>query len=256
VPARITSPNHDDVRRAAARNNAHWCDTLCKIHGAAGEHHDAYWLQRGWVPPYVSNLVTLVGPEGRHAQLAAIRALIDADPHRVFGVKDAFHCLELTPLGFVVLFEASWIVRAPQREPPRDADERLEWSVVTTPAELEIWERTWRGLSANEAARESVRSFLPALLDEPGFHFLLGKRAAQSVATAALSCTEDVVGLSNVFSDAPGVGPLFPGCTRLAMQLYPELPLVGFERGDDLVAAERAGFERVGGLRVWHRAPV
>ena len=63
------------------------------------------------------------------------------------------------------------------------------------------------------------------------------------------------LGLSSVFSEAPGVGPLFPGCTRLAMQLYPELPLVGFERGDDLVAAERAGFERAGALRVWNRAP-
>jgi hypothetical protein len=50
------------------------------------------------------------------------------------------------------------------------------------------------------------------------------------------------------------VGPLFPGCVRLARELYPELPIVGYERADDLSAAERAGFTRIGDLTVWKRS--
>jgi hypothetical protein len=35
------------------------------------------------------------------------------------------------------------------------------------------------------------------------------------------------------------------------MTLFPGLPLVGYERGDDLERARRVGFEEVGPLRVW-----
>jgi hypothetical protein len=76
------------------------------------------------------------------------------------------------------------------------------------------------------------------------------------VACGALNRTGDVVGLSNVFSARPGVGPLFPGCARLAHALYPGVPIVGYERDGALAAAERAGFERVHGLRVWQRGAV
>jgi hypothetical protein len=33
--------------------------------------------------------------------------------------------------------------------------------------------------------------------------------------------------------------------------LFPTLPVVGYERGDDLAAAVRHGFEPVGPLRIW-----
>jgi hypothetical protein len=84
--------------------------------------------------------------------------------------------------------------------------------------------------------------------------FLLGRRGSTSLATATLNRSGDVVGISNVFSDAEGVGPLFPDAIRLATQLHPALPIVGYERGDSLLAAESAGFERVGGLAVWNRS--
>ena len=56
-----------------------------------------------------------------------------------------------------------------------------------------------------------------------------------------------------VFSDAESVGPLFPGAVRLATQLHPTLPIVGYERGASLIDAERAGFEPLRGLTVWDR---
>jgi hypothetical protein len=38
--------------------------------------------------------------------------------------------------------------------------------------------------------------------------------------------------------------------TALAM-LLPDLPMVGYEVGDDIVDAERLGFDVLGPLRVW-----
>jgi hypothetical protein len=47
---------------------------------------------------------------------------------------------------------------------------------------------------------------------------------------------------------------LFPGAVRLATQLHPVLPIVGYERGASLIDAQGAGFERLRDLTVWNRS--
>jgi hypothetical protein len=56
--------------------------------------------------------------------------------------------------------------------------------------------------------------------------------------------SESVVGLSNLFGD-------WPAAVRSVAARHPGLPLVGYESGDDLAAAHRAGFLSTGPLRVW-----
>jgi hypothetical protein len=238
----------------AVQNNSQWCDAICRAHKVPGEFHDTHWINHGNVPPYTSKLITLAGRESAGIQLAAIRSLITAQPEAFFSVKDAFQCLDLAPLGFGVLFDATWIYWTPGRTIPVDPSEGLQWSVVRSSDELMGWENAWRRSPVNVAVDCRPRVFAPSLLEEPGLHFLAGKRGRAIVASAALNWTGDVVGLSNVFSGFGGVGPLFPGCVRLAQDLYPGIPIVGYERGDDLVAAERAGFARVHGLTVWQRS--
>jgi hypothetical protein len=36
-----------------------------------------------------------------------------------------------------------------------------------------------------------------------------------------------------------------------AVEMFPGLPLVGYEHGRDLAAAKLAGFETIGPLRIW-----
>ena len=237
----------------AVQNNAHWYEALCRIHGVAGERHAGYWISRGTMPPYMSNLITFTGAAHVEAQLAAVRSLIEVDGKLHFSVKDGFQCLDLGSLGFEVLFHATWIYRVPGT-PLFDEVDGLEWSVVHSPAELAEWEQTWRGTTANADARGHAPIFLPSLLRDPDFHFLLGKRGSASLATAALNRSGDVVGISNVFSDAGSAGPLFPGAVRLTTQLHPTLPIVGYERGARLIEAQRAGFEPLRGLTVWNRS--
>jgi hypothetical protein len=74
------------------------------------------------------------------------------------------------------------------------------------------------------------------------------------VATAALNRSSNAVGLSNVFSQTEGAERLFSGCVAAARSIFPGLPLVGYERDADLLAATAVGFEAVHGLTVWVRA--
>ena len=238
----------------AAQNNSQWCDAICRSHKVPGEFHDTYWINHGKVPPYTSKFIALAGSAHAATQLAAIRSLISSEPESLFSVKDAFQCLDLASLGFRVLFDATWIYWTPGGALPVDPAEGLEWSVVEDSDALLGWELAWRGSPANAAVDGTPSVFVPTLLQEPGVHFLTGKRGDAIVASAALNRTGDVVGLSNVFTGIAGVGPLFPGCVRLAQALFPGVPIVGYARGDDLFAAEKAGFARVHGLTVWQRS--
>lgn len=238
----------------AAMNNAEWCDTTCRACGIPGAFHDAYWIHPGDVPPYTSKFITLAGAEAASAQRDAIRELAESLGESGFSVKDSFQCLDLAPQGFTELFRAHWIHREAISAPPRDASEMLQWSVVHDESRFHDWEHAWRGCPENALARQSPTAFRPSLIGEPGVHLLAGSLGERVVATAVLNRTGDVVGLSNVFSGVEGVGPRFPGCIRLAHELYPDLPLVGYERGEALVNAEQAGFTRLSGLTVWQRS--
>jgi hypothetical protein len=237
-----------DRLSAAVENNLHWYEALCEVHGIPGERHSAYWLNRGTMPPYMSNFISLCDGAQAQTQLAAIRSLTSSVAG--CGVKDSFQCLNLASLGFQVLFHASWIFRPAGLASPEDA-RGLVWRVAQTPADLEAWEETWRGLPANVDAREPAVIFRPGLLNNADLRFLLGERGGEAVATAALNRSGNAVGLSNVFSATEGEGSLFSGCVRVARSLFPDLPLVGYERDESLVAATAAGFEAVHGLTVW-----
>ncbi len=232
---------------AALDNSVHWYDALCEVHGVPGEHHPAYWVNQRTMPPYMSNFITL--RDGTHAeeQLAAIRSLVEEGAG--YGVKDAFQCLDLAALGLQVLFHATWIFRPATAASPEDNGD-VGWRVAQTPADLETWERTWRGTAANTDAHAHPAIFLPGLLHNPDFRFLIGERDGKAVATAALNRSGNAVGLSNVFGHE-GATRLIPGCVRVASSTFPGLPLVGYERDAALIAAMAAGFEAVHGLTVW-----
>ena len=48
-------------------------------------------------------------------------------------------------------------------------------------------------------------------------------------------------------------GPLWAGAVRAIAGVRPRLPIVGYERGEDLTEARQAGFTVLGPLRVWAR---
>ena len=70
-------------------------------------------------------------------------------------------------------------------------------------------------------------------------------------AGAVASRSDQVVGVSNVFARDGGPDAAWPVVLDAVHTLFPVLPVVGYEHGDDLAVALRHGFEPVGPLRIW-----
>lgn len=239
----LTSVSTDEREMvlSAARNNAEWCAAVCRSHGVPERFEDDAWIAGSRTPPFYPDAVTLV--PGVDADALVRR--IDTDAPGA-SVKDSFADLEL-PEGFHVLFDAQWVRRPPG---PPASSPVLSWSVVDTSAALREWAAAWDDGEGNADV------FRPALLDEPDVRILTFRdRDGTVVGGAAANRSADVVGLSNVFGR--GVGPDEPWAAALhaAAELFPSLPVVGYEHGPDLSTVLRHGFEPVAPLRVWmHRS--
>jgi hypothetical protein len=57
--------------------------------------------------------------------------------------------------------------------------------------------------------------------------------------------------LTNVFSAVGDLDAAWCGSVAAVAALVGDVPLVGYERGDDLEAARRYGFGLLGPLQVW-----
>lgn len=241
----------------AARNNAIWCDTMCRVHGAAGKFHEALWLNRAPAPRFYPNVVTLV--EQRHvgAQLAQIQALATAFPGH-WAIKDSFAELDLAALACQLYFEATWIWRAPSAPLPKVDDQGVQWVRLQDAAQLTEWETAWSGNPADSnstghSATPEPRLFLPVLLADPDVAFIAAYQGSAIIAGAIANRTDTVVGLSNLFAPAADSVTCWAGCVATAQATFPGLPLVGYESGADLAHAEAVGFEKLHSLRVWGR---
>ncbi|MFI6147794.1 hypothetical protein [Streptomyces sp. NPDC051109] len=251
----------EELLRAAVRNNAEWCAAV----SGGGTFAAEAWTSARRTPPYYPDGVTLA----REASADALLAGMDtASPG--CSVKDSFAALDLAPAGFEVLFDAEWIHRpwrapdpaapdpaapdpaapdpaapdpaAPSRAAPSTA---LAWARVSDVGELAAWEAAWGG-------GEGSGLFHPGLLT-PEVAFLAGRAADGRIAAgAAANRTGAVVGLSNVFTaDGTPGDEAWAGALAAVAGLWPGLPVVGYESGDDLDTALRHGFTPLGPLRVW-----
>ena len=233
----MTTPKQLLVR-AAARNNAEWCAAMSRSHGLAGEFGAQSWAVPSRTPLYYPDAVTLV----RGADRAALMSRIDTAAPGA-SVKDSFADLDLTEVGFRVLFEAQWIHRPASAPAPAPG---LLWSVVGDLGTLGAWALAWDDGAGN------ADLFRPELLDDPDTFVLAGQSVDGRVVTGAVASRGDqVIGVSNVFALGSDPDAAWPGVLNAVNRLFPTLPVVGYEQGDDLAAAVRHGFELVGPLRIW-----
>lgn len=230
----------------AARNNAAWCDAVCRAHGTAGEHSSAYWLHRHPTPPRYPNLVTLVASV--EPAMSAIRALVRTPPAASWAIKDSFGVLPLKSIGFRILLEAEWIYLPAHLAPAPQRTSALVWSRVDSEPMLAAWENAW-GESAG-----APRVFVPALLTRSDIAILAAcDRTGRITAGVIANRTESAVGLSNFFARGDDDLRMRAGCVGAATTAFPGLPLVGYENGRDLAESRALGFKALGALRVWVR---
>ena len=232
----------------AARNNALWCDAVCRAQDAPGEFGETLWLNRFGTPPSYPDVVTLAPAEAAAEQIEAIAALVASPRHSGWSVKDSFRCLDLHRLGFSVLFDAEWILWPLPADGAREGPAELSWGTLRSETDLQLWHRAWAG---DATATEASRLFTAGLAARPDVSFLFAPADASPLCGGIVNEGAGVVGLSNVFH--AGIDPeiVWRELPREAARRFPGLPVVGYESGDELAAARRAGFRSAGPLRIW-----
>ncbi len=228
-----------DHVREAARENAEWCDAVCRSHGVPGEFRPDVWTNPRRTPPLYPDGVTLTAA----ASAREVLARIDTSSPGA-SVKDSFACLDLTSAGFEVLIEAQWVRRAGDR-PVAGAPQTVQWVAVRTPEMLQAWEAAWAGDSGPRGV------FRAGLLDEPTVYVLAGHLGTRIVSGAVAHRSTEVVGLSNVFDVDDDIDRAWAGALAAVDRYVPGLPVVGYEHGPELDAALRHGCTPIGPLRIW-----
>ena len=200
---------------------------MCRAHGKPGRFLSDIWVNAEEVPRFYPNAVTLAdGEAARVEQRSAIELLVASNLPGRWAVKDCFAALDLSRVGFEVLFEASWIRSVmPAAGPSTDI----------------VWQR-------------EMQSPSPLPLADPDVALFTGRRGFRVVAGGMLYRAEGVVGLTNVVSEAADAVAVWRALTLFAAQTFPRLPVVGYESGGELQAALDAGFELGDPLRVWVRS--
>jgi hypothetical protein len=237
----------DSRLHLAARNNAAWCDTVCRANGTPGEFRDSIWLNRHAVPAFYPNAVTLTDGQATDVQRAGLRDLMAANIPTRWAVKDSFSTLDLSSCGFSLLFDADWYFRPPAPDGVCTAD---QWTRLRSAEALAQWEAAW-GADAGLAA--GTRIFPDALIANPDIAFLARYAGARIVAGAIANRHAGAVGLSNVFGPPREDAATRAAGVALASTQFPSLPVVGYESAEKRDAMTQLGFASIGALRVWQR---
>lgn len=201
---------------------------MCFAHGSVGRFLVHTWVNSEPVPRFYPNVVTLTtGKADIVEQRQTVRILQKSNLPGRWAVKDSFKTLDIARLGFEVLLEANWI---------RNAEPKAEAMISGL-----SWER----------AKPGGDGFPASLFSDENFAMFSGRRDGAVVAGGTLYRADGVVGLSNVVADADEAPAVWRDLSALAAATFPGLPLVGYESGDELRAARKAGFEIGDPLRVW-----
>lgn len=229
----------DDRAIQAAQNNADLYGLVFQSHGLRYDRLTYAFVGRDQPPPYYPNLTTLC-PDRSSDIVDTLRQLSERFAGKI-GFKDSFSRIDFSKYGFELLFEASWIWRdqASGGMPPG-------WAIVQSAADLVAWEESWK---ANGSPTD-IQMFTPGLLNQPDIAFL-GKRDADGAFTcgAIVNKSAGCAGLSNVFAQSPNA-KTFAEASAAASAVFEDLPLVGYETGQELEFALACGFESVGDLRI------
>lgn len=226
-----------DRLTAAVRNNARWCDAVCRAHGVPTSWQDDWWLAGRRSPRFYPDAISLRAA----ASFETVAERIEDG-----SVKDSWAEFDLARYGYRLLFQAQWITLDPAEAPNDRAASR--WQPVDTADELAAWSRA-AGLPG---------TFPPALLDDPEIRFLAERDAERDaeqdgerdggtiVAGGIANASDAVVGVSNVFGGQP-----WSGLVAAVGRSFPGRPLVGYAQPDALAGPAGVGFRTLGPLRIW-----
>jgi hypothetical protein len=215
----------------AVRENATWCDLVCRLSRLTPSADASMWWTTRRAPERFPDAVTLTPTASVYDALSRI------DNSAGASVKDSFATLDLEPDGYSALFDATWIARPPA-------------GVSGPPPLMKIADKfrfgAWRhaaGVTEDSLPNGILRA---AGVTVVGAHTPDGFTGGGILHHTRIGGAE-VVGLSNAFGS-------FAAVADTALAMFPGSWIVGYERGDELPQAVAQGFLETGPLRVWMRS--
>ena len=221
-------PRVDPRLRRAVDANVGWYEDLCAMHAVPTTLDPGLWRSIGRPPPLHSDIV-VVEPEVSTEQVTELVG--DRMP---YGCKDSFATVDLSAVGFNILFSASWIHLEAGAAP--ESAQSKGWVTIVDASQLVAW----------NSLHGTTEVLLPALLQHGHFRVLALYADQRIVAGAVARLSSGVVDVSNVFA-VPGHHLDWPSLATAIQAIFPSRPIVGYERGGSLDAARKAGFVGVGG---------
>lgn len=246
LEADLYERNRHVLAEQAALNNAELCELICSTNGMVGTFSQDYWFSSHTVADYYPDFVTL----REHIELQKIKKCLSAySPKRVWTVKDSFSNLNLTKLDFKTLFDAQWITAPALTK--ESSGTNATWRVIDSADELISWEKAWSG---TWTPKQAVL-FQPILLQKADIKFFAAYKDEKIVAGFIVNKSDEVVGLSNMFTPDQDSSNYWIEAINLINQTYPNLTIVGYERDEELKTALSVGCMTIGELRVWIKEP-
>jgi hypothetical protein len=221
----------------AILNNAKWCLDVWGSHSLRTMVEDGLYCCPEQVPDFYPNIIT-TKPGTPDLQCRIANIVAQASPQKL-SAKDSYDNCDFASLGFKRLFNAQWIYRnAGNYSQDKTA---LDWYLVKTPQELELWEASW---DPREPGGRCI--FRSALLAKSSISFWMAFSKGKVMAGYVANITDDVVGISNIFGAQQE-------CIAHCGVQYADRDIVGYENNLALSNAINLGFEIVGDLSVWIR---
>ncbi|WP_339377553.1 hypothetical protein [Calothrix sp. NIES-2100] len=214
---------------------------------------DTIWVNQHETPRFYPNAVTLSRTEESTEQMEWIQYLAKSGLSGEWGVKDSFCKLDLAPLGFRLLFQAEWIYRSASQPRPDVNIVGVRWVKLDRQSDLADWEAAWNGDSAKKTRQKQPPIFLPSLLANEDIAVIAAYQEYQIVAGAIANRAVDSVGLTNIFTPTANAENFLCSCIAKVIDIFPDLPIVGYETGQEVTKLQTFNFEPLGSLRIWVR---
>jgi hypothetical protein len=220
----------------AIDDNIAWCSAVCAAHASEARNTEATWVNLAPSPPYYPNIITR-----QPSAQAEVARLVDEvrrnGSQGSWGIKDSFHDLDLTALGFSPAIEAQWFAGENAMRP---GNSEHGWEVVRRPEDLLLWERAWGG-------DDEHRIFKDGLLDDRRIRFWKLRQREEIFAGCITFSSGKAAGLSNWFSKR--TESIFDlGIMQAIAETNDAEPLVCWAAEDESLPS---GFQPLGPLRIW-----
>jgi hypothetical protein len=221
----------DSLLQSAIKNNVIWCKKVSELHGGTHLTKGNVWGLTTKAPRFYPDVMTT-------NEAVTTQEVVEFIGNReILSIKDSFSNIDMSLLGYKILFVAEWICHEAVSVPISDL---TAWRSIQTEEDVVNW-TTACGLGGIITAE---------LLSDPEV-VILGKGHLNEEKGFIVNQGAKAIGVSNVFSKNPNNHQHWSEIPQIVSTRFPRLPLVGYEHGEDLKASLRFGWKSMGPLRVW-----